>query len=572
MTYQPPVTAILHAMRSAGRLGSAAYHDFSAADAEAILDEAGKFAVEQIAPLNRIGDKEGARYANGKVTTPAGWKDVYHSWSQAGWNSLTGPAAYGGQELPMIMAVACAELWNAACLAFAVNPLLTAGAIEAISAHAPPELKQRYLPNLISGVWTGTMNLTEPQSGSDLSGLRCKADRSDGGTYRIAGTKIYITYGEHDCSENIIHLVLARLSDAPPGTRGISLFLVPKILPDGSRNDVRCASIEHKLGIHGSPTCTMIYGDKGGATGWLIGEENRGLNCMFTMMNNARLLVGVQGVGVAERATQAAFAYARERRQGKAPGTSESQSRIIEHPDVKRMLLDMRSKTAAARMLCMATASAIDESLRAPDGQQRRKALARASLLTPLAKSYSTDIAVEVASTGVQVHGGMGFVEETGAAQYYRDARILPIYEGTNGIQAIDLVTRKLQLEDGETLALELKQCEDSIAKTADTFGPSQFCTLMTQCLGALRACANTLVSAQPSLSLAAASPFQRALAATIACGYLMNSACEVLDIAERQQALTEVKFFAATEVAPVISQCETAMACAELIAGVKLA
>jgi butyryl-CoA dehydrogenase len=560
------------AMQTAGRLGADFYQDFSKTDAEAILDEAGKFASEQIAPLNRVGDKEAACYADGKVTTPTGWKDVYRSWSEAGWNSLTGPAAYGGQELPMIMAVACTELWNAACLAFAVNPLLTAGAIEAIAAHASPELKTRYLPNLISGLWTGTMNLTEPQSGSDLSGLRCKADRNEDGTYRISGTKIYITYGEHDCSENIIHLVLARLSDASAGTRGISLFLVPKFLLDGTRNDLRCASIEHKLGIHGSPTCTMIYGDNEGAKAWLIGEENRGLNCMFTMMNNARLLVGVQGVGVAERATQAAFAYARERRQGKAPDSIEAQSRIIDHPDVKRMLLEMRTKTAAARTLCMATASAIDESLRASDETKKQKALARASLLTPLAKSYSTDIAVEVVSTGVQVHGGMGFIEETGAAQYCRDARILPIYERTNGIQAIDLVTRKLKLEDGETLATELNQCEANVARALEIFGPSQFCTLMTDSLDALRKCANTLLSAEPRLSLAAANPFQRALATTIACGYLMNSACEVPSIAERQQAMTEAKFFAATEVALAISHCETAMTCAELILGARLA
>jgi acyl-CoA dehydrogenase len=571
MTFTAPHSAIMLAMKTAGRLGAYFYQEFSSSDAEAILDEAGKFASEEIAPLNRVGDKETARYDDGKVLTPTGWKEVYRSWSEAGWNSLTGPAAYGGQELPMIMAVACTELWNAACLAFAVNPLLTAGAIEAISAHATPELKTRYLPKLISGVWTGTMNLTEPQSGSDLSGLRCKADRNEDGTYRISGTKIYITYGEHDCSENIIHLVLARLSDAPAGTRGISLFLVPKFLPDGTRNDVRCASIEHKLGIHGSPTCTMIYGDSNGAKGWLIGEENRGLNCMFTMMNNARLLVGVQGVGIAERAMQAAFAYAHERRQGKAPGSTEAQSFIIEHPDVKRMLFEMQTKTAAARMLCMATASAIDESLRAPDEMRKQKALARASLLTPLAKSYSTDIAVEVASTGVQVHGGMGFIEETGAAQYYRDARILPIYEGTNGIQAIDLITRKLKLKNGETLATELKQCEANVARVLEVFGPSQFCTLMTKSLGALRTCANMLASAEVHLSLAAATPFQRALAVTLACGYLMNSTCEVIGTAERQRALDEAKFFAATEVALAISQCETAMACAELIVGARL-
>jgi acyl-CoA dehydrogenase len=570
MTFKPPQAAIMLAMRTAGQLGADFYQDFSDTDAEAILDEAGKFAAEQIAPLNRIGDTEGARYVDGKVTTPPGWKDVYQRWSEAGWNSLTGPAAFGGQELPMIMAVACTELWNAASLAFAVNPLLTAGAIEAIAAHASPELKDRYLPNLISGVWTGTMNLTEPQSGSDLSGLRCKAERKSEGTYRISGTKIYITYGEHDCSGNIIHLVLARLSDAPAGTRGISLFLVPKVLPDDTRNDVRCASIEHKLGIHGSPTCTMIYGDKGGATAWLIGAENRGLNCMFTMMNNARLLVGVQGVGVAERATQAAFAYARERRQGKATATSEDQSPIIEHPDVKRMLLDMRTKTAAARMLCMATASAIDESLRATDATQKRKALARASLLTPLAKSYSTDIAVEVASTGVQVHGGMGFVEDTGAAQYYRDARILPIYEGTNGIQAIDLVMRKLSLENGETLALELKHCEDRIARSETKFGPLLFRNVMIGSLATLRTCTHTFTSAEPMMALAAAYPFQRALAVTLAAGYQLDTVGKAVSDLEQQQTMTDTNFYIATEVAQAAARCETAFDCANLITSTK--
>jgi acyl-CoA dehydrogenase len=571
MTYQPPLPAILLAMRTAGRLTSDIYHDLSAADAEIILNEAGKFAADEIAPLNHVGDKQGACYADGRVTTSAGWKETYRTWTQAGWNSLAGPAAYGGQDLPMIMAIACSEIWNAACLAFAVNPLLTAGAIEAIAAHASADLKERYLPNLVSGLWTGTMNLTEPQSGSDLSDLRCKAERKGDGTYLISGTKIYITYGEHDCSDNIIHLVLARLSDAPAGTRGISLFLVPKILPDDTRNDLRCNAIEHKLGIHGSPTCTMIYGDKGGATGWLIGEENRGLNCMFTMMNNARLLVGVQGVGMADRATQAAFAYARERRQGKAPDNRDSPSRIIAHPDIKRMLLEMRTKTAAARMLCMATASAIDESLRAPDQQQRQKAHARASLLTPLAKAYSTDIAVEVASTGIQVHGGMGFIEETGAAQYYRDARILPIYEGTNGIQAIDLVTRKLGLENGETLDSELRRCEDSVATARAIFGDLPFTAIMTRALASLRICAANLTATEPDLFLAGADSFLRSLAATLACGYLLDAASETEDVPTKHCALADANFFATSEVSLAAARCETALACSTAIVAAKV-
>jgi acyl-CoA dehydrogenase len=568
MKYQPPVSAILNAMQTAGRLGPEFYPEFSAEDAEAILTEAGKFAAMQIAPLNRVGDKEGARFENGRVTTPTGWKSVYRSWSEAGWNGLTGPTAYGGQELPMIIAVACTEIWNAACLSFALNPLLTAGAIEAISAHATPELKERYLPNLVSGNWTGTMNLTEPQSGSDLSGLRCKAQRSENGSYSISGTKIYITYGEHDCSDNIIHLVLARLSDAPAGTRGISLFLVPKILPDGSLNDLRCHSIENKLGIHASPTCTMIYGDNGGATGWLIGEENRGLNCMFTMMNTARLLVGVQGVGIADRSTQAAIAYARERRQGRAPGSDENPSRIIAQPDVKRMLLDMSAKTSAARMLCMATASAIDESLLADDQHRRRKALTRASLLTPLAKSFATDIAVEVASTGIQVHGGMGFMEDTGAAQFYRDARILPIYEGTNGIQAIDLVTRKLSSENGEALAAELEQCEEFIARTETAFGSTVFSVALKQALGVLRTSAAAIAAMEPALALSAATSFQRALASSLAGGYLVNAACEARSFNDQQQMLATANFFIATEVVATASVCEMAVSCATVMIG----
>lgn len=319
MTYQPPISQILLAMHSARTFLAPRTAELPLDDAQAIIIEAGRFAAERIAPLNRLGDLHPAILADGKVTTPPGWGDTYREWCAGGWNSLTGPAEYGGQALSMSLAVACTELWNSSCMAFALCPLLTAGAIEAIAAHASADLKERYLPKLISGEWSGTMNLTEPQAGSDLSHLRCKSRRADDGTYRITGNKIYITYGEHDCASNIVHLVLARLEDAPAGTRGISLFLVPKILPDGRNNDLRCLSLEHKLGIHGSPTCAMVYGDNEGATGWLIGEENRGLVCMFTMMNNARLLVGVQGVALAERATQAAAAFAKERRQGRAP-------------------------------------------------------------------------------------------------------------------------------------------------------------------------------------------------------------------------------------------------------------
>ena len=570
MTYQPPIPAILQSMQIAGRLQSDFYHNITLNDARAILDEAGKFAAEQIAPLNRLGDKTGARYANGAVTTVPGWRETYQAWQEAGWNSLTGPAEFGGQQLPMLMAVACAELWNAACVSFALIPLLTTGAIEAISAHASPALKAQYLPKLVSGVWTGTMNLTEPQSGSDLSGIRCKASREVDGSYRITGNKIYITYGEHDCADNIIHLVLARLTDAPPGTRGISLFLVPKILANGERNDLSCSSIEQKLGIHGSPTCTMNYGDKGGAIGWLIGEENRGLACMFTMMNNARLLVATQGVGLAERATQAALAFARARFQGRGPGQSEGQSPIINHPDVKRMLLEMQSKTAAARMLCMATASALDEATLSADPLHRKLASARASLLTPLAKSFSTDIAVEVASVGIQVHGGMGYVEETGAAQYLRDARILPIYEGTNGIQAIDLVTRKLQSDDGEAFWLLLVDCEKMIAKSAELFAETGTTTLVLQSVACVRTCAQLILDSKSALPLAIAGPFQRAVASTVACSYMLDVARATHDSVEAATTLSNAKFFAALEVAAAIAQCEAMFAAASVILDVE--
>jgi acyl-CoA dehydrogenase len=461
MTYRAPVADIFFTMRHVAGLDRAIaeglYGDLTPDLVETILNEAGKFAEEQIAPLNRVGDQHGAVLRDGAITTPPGFKEVYRAWSEAGWNALPGPAEYGGQGLPTLLNTACVEMWNAACMAFALNPLLTIGGIEALSEHGSEDLKARYLKKLVSGEWTATMNLTEPQAGSDLSALRTRAERAGDGTYRIAGQKIYITYGEHDITENIVHMVLARLPDAPPGTRGISLFLVPKVLPDGTRNDVRCHAIEHKLGIHASPTCTMIYGDQGGAVGWLVGEENRGLACMFTMMNNARLNVGVQGVAMADRAYQQALAYARERRQGRGPGTAgEDPSPIIEHPDVQRMLLTMKALTGAARGICYLTAEAIDRARLSPDEAERKRAHERASLLTPVAKAFSTDIANEAASLGVQIHGGMGYVEETGAAQHLRDARIAAIYEGANGIHAIDLVQRKLPLSSGEAVRAQI--------------------------------------------------------------------------------------------------------------------
>jgi acyl-CoA dehydrogenase len=460
MTYRAPVQDIVFTMRHVAGLDRAAadgiYGDLSVDLAQTILEEAGRFANDVIAPLNAEGDRHGATLKDGAVTTAPGWKDAYRAWTEAGWNALPGPVDYGGQGLPTLLNSACVEMWNSASMAFGIGPVLTMGAIEAMIRHASDELRSRYLDKLVSGEWTATMNLTEPQAGSDLAAIRSRAERAGDGTYRITGQKIFITYGEHDLTDNIVHLVLARLPDAPAGTRGISLFLVPKFLPDGTRNDVRCHSIEHKLGIHASPTCTMIFGDDGGAVGWLIGEENRGLACMFTMMNNARLAVGLQGVAIAERAYQQALSYANERRQGRAIGAADGMSPIVAHPDVQRNLLTMKALTAAARAICYMTAEAIDRAHLEADPARRKKANERASLLTPVAKAFSTDIGVEVASLGVQVHGGMGYVEETGAAQHLRDARIAPIYEGTNGIQAIDLVTRKLPLAGGETVRAQI--------------------------------------------------------------------------------------------------------------------
>lgn len=438
---------------------------------ETILEEAGKFAAERIAPLNRIGDTIGARYQNGSVITPEGWKTTYHEWASAGWNGLTAPTEFGGQGLPHLLHLAASEMWTSASMAFMLGPMLTSGAVDALTAHGSDELKSVYLEKLISGEWMGTMNLTEPQAGSDVGALKTKAIKQADGTYRISGQKIYITYGEHDMVDNIIHLVLARLPDAPQGSRGISLFLVPKFLVNkdgtlGARNDVRCAGIESKLGIHGSPTCTMIYGDHDGAIGYLIGEENRGLNCMFTMMNSARLGVGLQGVAIAERATQMALSYASERKQGKAIGAKgEGSSPIIDHPDVLRMITMMRAKTEASRAVCYMTAAAIDRSHREQDEAKRKIAEERAALLTPVAKSWSTDIGIDVASLGIQVHGGMGFIESSGAAQHLRDARIAAIYEGTNGIQAIDLVTRKLPLSQGGAIRALLADANAMVAR-----------------------------------------------------------------------------------------------------------
>ena len=475
MAYRAPVEDILFALKHAAGLERARadgfYRDLGDDDLAAILGEAGRFASEVLAPLNAPGDRHGTAFHDGAVTMPPGWKQAYRDWAAAGWNGVVGPPEWGGQGLPRAVNAPCIEMWSSASMAFGLGPFLTMAGVNTLAAYGSEELKRTYLPKLISGEWMGTMELTEPQAGSDVGALRTRAERAPDGTYRITGNKIFITFGEHDLTENIIHFVLARIAGAPEGTKGLSLFLVPKFLlgPDGklgARNDLRANRIEHKLGIHASPTCHMVYGDHGSCVGYLVGEEHRGMACMFIMMNEARLAVGLQGVAIAEAATQQAIAYARERRQGRLPGHATAgpgQSvPIIAHVDVRRMLLTMRALTRAARAICLATAVAIDRTHLTADAAARKVAQERAALLTPLAKAFSTDIGTEVASLGIQVHGGMGFIEETGAAQYYRDARIAQIYEGTNGIQAIDLVTRKVPLSGGAVVRTLISQLRDT--------------------------------------------------------------------------------------------------------------
>jgi alkylation response protein AidB-like acyl-CoA dehydrogenase len=524
MAYQAPVDDIMHALKTAAGLDGLIERGILGVDEDtirAVIEEAGKFGAEVLDPLSVVGDRTGSKLVDGKVVTPPGWKEAYKQFAEGGWGGLQAPEEWGGQNLPNLLSTAAGEIWNSANLAFGLCPLLTFGAIDAIELQGSEHLKKTYLPKMVSGEWTGTMNLTEPQAGSDLGALTTRAQKQADGTYRIFGTKIFITYGDHEMTDNIIHLVLARLPDAPPGTRGISLFLVPKYLVNqdgsvGARNDVTCASLEHKLGIHASPTAMMKYGEKDGAVGYLVGEENRGLNVMFIMMNAARLAVGMQGVAVAERATQQAMAYAKERRQGRSTSAKNAgMSPIIEHADIRRNLMTMKALTQAARAICLVTAKETDVSRRAKDVAERAAAAHRVALLTPIAKAFSTDIGCEVASIGVQIHGGMGFIEETGAAQHYRDARILPIYEGTNGIQAIDLVTRKLPLEGGKVVEAyigELKGVVDEVrASNRPEFG--RMGERLGEAVAALAEASRWMGGAlqkNPEAALAGAAPYLR--------------------------------------------------------------
>ncbi len=560
MTYRAPIDDMLLALNHGAGLKAALeaghYGSYEGDMTAAILDEAGRFASDVLAPLNRVGDTHGIKLDAGTVTTAPGWPDAYRRWAEAGWNAVSGSETWGGQGLPLAINAACTEIWSAANVAFGLCPLLTAGAIEALEAHGSEELKQIYLAKMIAGEWTGTMQLTEPQAGSDVGALRTRAERKGDGTYRLTGTKIFITYGEHDMTDNIVHFVLARLPDAPAGTKGISLFLVPKFLVNadgslGARNDIYASSVEHKLGMHASPTCTMTMGDQGGAIGYLIGEENRGMACMFTMMNQARLGVGLEGVGVAERAYQQALAFSHERRQGKAPGsTGAGSDPIFAHPDVKRMLMQMRALTAAARTICYATAVAIDVSHRATDAGVRTAAAARAALLTPIAKAFSTDIGNEVAALGIQVHGGMGFIEETGAAQHARDARITTIYEGTNGIQSIDLVTRKLAAQGGAAVFALIDEMAKTVTEVEQSNDPSFGTTApkLREALASLDRASRWLLerlASAPTDAMAGTTPYLRLFGSTLGGCLLAKEALAARGAGQDRRYALLARFFA---------------------------
>ena len=529
----------------------------------AILEEAGKFATGVLSPLNWTGDQEGARWQDTEVFTATGWKQAYNQFVEGGWNALSCPTEHGGQGLPRLVSSLVEEMWNGANTSFALCPMLTRGAIEALELCGNDEQKATYLPKLVTGEWTGTMNLTEPQAGSDLAAVRTRAVPQTDGTYRIHGQKIFITYGEHDLTSNIIHLVLARKPDAPEGVKGISLFVVPKFIVNangtpGTRNDVRCVSIEHKLGIHASPTAVLAFGDKEGATGWLVGEENRGLEYMFIMMNAARFAVGMQGVAVAETAYQKAVAYARDRVQSRDLAGSAGPVAIIHHPDVRRMLMAMRAQTEGARALSYVTAAAYDAAHHHDDAAVRRENQAFYEFMVPIVKGWSTEMSIDVASTGVQVHGGMGFIEETGAAQFYRDARILTIYEGTTAIQANDLVGRKTVRDGGATAKAILAQVRQTEAEL-ESAGAGDLAAIRNQLAAGSRALEEVVeyivanVKSDIKAVFAGSVPYLK-MAGIVLCGWQMARAALIaqkkLDASEGdarfyQAKIATARFFA---------------------------
>jgi hypothetical protein len=519
MNFRAPVRDLaftLTEVAKIGRLPDAPDRD----TIDAVLAGAADLAETVLAPLNRVGDREGARYENGRVSLPTGFQEAYQAYAQGGWGGLSADERWGGQGLPTALAQAVLETVHAANMAFGLCPLLTLAAVEALAAHGTPEQQALYLPRLVSGEWTGTMNLTEPQAGTDLAAVRTRAEPNGDGTYALHGSKIFITWGDHDVAPNIVHLVLARLPGAPEGVRGLSLFLAPKVLvnPDGSLgspNAVRPGGIEHKLGIHASPTCTMLFE---GALAELVGRPNQGLAHMFTMMNAARLGVGVEGVGIAERAYQAALAYSLDRRQGRSSWSGEAGAPIFDHPDVRRALSVMKARIEAARAICLLTA--VEADLSDTDDRARR----RYELLVPVAKAWSTDMAVEVASIGLQVHGGMGFIEETGAAQHYRDARITPIYEGTNGVQALDLVGRKLPAGDGQALRELADDMRDTAAELAASTELHDLAPALSAGVAAVQQAGAWLLERRGSPdALAGATPFL-ALLGDVLGGWLLAS------------------------------------------------
>ena len=505
------------------------YEEATSDVVRAILDEANKVARDVLSPINRNGDLEGSRLENGVVITPTGFRDAYQAYVDGGWNALQFDEEIGGQGLPQLVATSVFEMWDGANLAFMLCPVLTIAAVECLEKFGTDEQKEKWVPKLVTGEWTGTMVLTEPNAGSDVGALRTRAEQ-EGDHYRISGQKIFTTWGEHDFTQNIVHMVLARTPNAPPGTRGISLFIVPKFLVNddgslGQRNDLRAVSLEHKLGIHGSPTCMMQFGETDGAIGYLVGEECRGMEYMFSMMNSARLAVGREGVGIAERAYQQAANYARERVQGRdAADPASGDVAIIRHPDVRRNLLTMRALIEATRALSYYVAAELDIAYKHPDPDRRNTAAARVDLLVPVVKAWSTDCGIEIASLGVQIHGGAGFIEETGAAQHYRDARITPIYEGTNGIQALDLVGRKILRDGGEelkTFLADVRETEISDPLIADA---------MWSALEALTATMDWMLEYDgddPRAVVAGATPFLRALG-LVAGGWLMARSASV--------------------------------------------
>jgi alkylation response protein AidB-like acyl-CoA dehydrogenase len=567
--YRSAVDDIRHALRHFADIENVAalpgFEHSDAATVDGLLDEAGRFFDEVFAPLNRDGDVVGSkRNDDGSVTTPPGFVDAYQRFVEAGWSAVAAPVEYGGGGFPWLVNLAIQDLMTAANFSFSLCPILTQGAIDALLHFGSEQQKETYLRRMVTGEWTGTMNLTESEAGSDVGALTAKAVPVGDGSWRISGQKIFITYGDHDMADNIVHLVLARTPDSPPGTKGISLFVVPKYLvaDDGSpgeRNDVQCVSIEHKLGLHASPTCVMAYGDADGAIGWMVGEENAGMRAMFTMMNNARLSVGLQGVCLAERAYQQAVVFANERRQGRAVGADPGvSSPIVDHPDVQRMLLEMRAGIAAIRGLCYRTAAAIDRARLAATEQERNEADQMAALLTPLSKSWSTDLGCEITSLGVQVHGGMGYIEETGAAQHFRDARIAPIYEGTNGIQAIDLVGRKVPMEGGAVVRRHLSALRASADRAAGIPILADAARHLGAALDAVGEATEWLLEdgADPTRRLPGAANYLEMLAVTTGGEILMAGVLSMIDAACGEEELddhaTLARFFAANRLARV--------------------